>query len=91
MKSNALKANGNDSVAIATQLIRRGSPVIVNGERLFPAAEVIEPGHKVALVPLTPGERVLRYGEPIVQATRPISRGEWVHVHNTQPILGDVQ
>jgi hypothetical protein len=29
---------------------------------------------------------VIRYGEPIVRATREIGKGEWVHVHNTQPI-----
>ena len=86
MKSNALKINQNDNVAVATQPISKGSPVIVNGERLFDAAEDIEAGHKTALVPLAPGERVFRYGEPIVEATQAIAQGEWVHVHNTQPI-----
>ena len=86
MESNAIKVNANDNVAIATQLIKKGMPVIVNGEHLFNAAENIEPGHKIALVPIAPKENVLRYGEPIVEATRDIVRGEWVHVHNTQPI-----
>jgi hypothetical protein len=63
----------------------------VNGEQLFEAAEDIELGHKIALVPIATGEKVFRYGEPIVQATRAIGRGEWVHVHNTQPVPGDLK
>lgn len=91
MKSNALKIDDNDNVVIATQSIDKGELVIVNGEALFEAAEDIQPGHKIALVPITSGEKILRYGEPILQATRPIGRGEWVHVHNTQPVLGDLK
>lgn len=91
MKSNALKINENDNVAIAAQLIGKGDEVVVNGERLFEATEDIELGHKVALVPLATGEKVFRYGEPIVRSTRAIGRGEWVHVHNTQPVPGDLK
>ena len=89
MKSNALKVNQNDNVPVATELISKGSPVVVNGERLFDAAEDIEAGHKIALVSTASGERVFRYGEPIVEATQAIGQGEWVHVHNTRPIPPD--
>ena len=91
MQSNALKVSENDNVAIAAQLIGKGDQVVVNGEQLFEAAEDIELGHKIALVPIATGEKVFRYGEPIVQATRAIGRGEWVHVHNTQPVPGDLE
>lgn len=91
MKSNALKVNDNDNVAIAVQLIRKNSPVILNGERLFNAAADIKPGHKIALVSIAAGEKVVRYGEPIVQPTCDIGQGEWVHVHNTQPVPEDLK
>jgi hypothetical protein len=91
MKNTALKISENDNVVIATQPISKGDDVVVNGERLFEAAEDIQAGHKIALVPLDAGENVIRYGEPIVQATRAIGRSEWVHVHNTQPVPGDLQ
>ena len=91
MKSNALKISEDDNVVIATQPISKGDDVVVNGERLFEVAEDIQAGHKIALVPLDAGENVIRYGEPIVQVTRAIGRGEWVHVHNTQPIAGDLK
>lgn len=89
MKSNALKINEKDNVAVAIQFIRKGTPVVVSGARLLNAAEDIKVGHKTALVPIASGERVFRYGEPIVQATQDIAQGECVHVHNTKPILED--
>lgn len=89
MKSNALKINEKDNVAVATQFIRKGTPVVVSSAKLFNAAEDIKVGHKTALVPIASGERVFRYGEPIVQATQDIAQGECVHVHNTKPILED--
>ena len=89
MKSNALKINEKDNVAVATQFIRKGTPVVVSGAKLFNTAEDIKVGHKTALVPIASGERVFRYGEPIVQATQDIAQGECVHVHNTKPILED--
>jgi altronate hydrolase len=39
-------------------------------------------GHKVALRELGAGDRVLKYGQVIGRATRPIRRGEHVHTHN---------
>lgn len=91
MKSNALKIDGKDNVAIATQPIGKGEAVVVNGEAVCHAVEDIALGHKVALAPISSGDAVFRYGEAIVQATHDIGRGEWVHVHNTQPILGDLR
>jgi len=91
MKSNALRINGADNVVIASQLINKGERVIVNGKPLLEAAQNIEAGHKIALVPIGAGKNIVRYGEPIVQATRAIARGEWVHVHNTRPLPGDLK
>lgn len=43
-------------------------------------------GHKVALRPIPPGERVIKYGEPIGEATRLIETGDHVHVHNIRTL-----
>jgi len=91
MKSNALRINEKDNIVIAIQPIKKGGPVVVDGRKLFSATEDIPLGHKIALVALAKGRKIFRYGEPIVQATRAIKKGEWVHVHNTQPILGDLK
>ncbi|MEA4891263.1 MAG: UxaA family hydrolase [Peptococcaceae bacterium] len=39
-------------------------------------------GHKIALRDICPGEDIIKYGEEIGTATRPITKGEHVHVHN---------
>lgn len=91
MKSNALKIDEKDNVAIATHPIGKGEAVVIGGETVFDAVEDVDAGHKIALGEIAQGGKVFRYGEPIVEATRPIHKGEWVHVHNTQPIPGDLK
>jgi altronate hydrolase len=90
LRNNALKINEKDNVVIAISDIKKGETVVINGEILFNAAEDIDAGHKIALQTFHPEEKVLRYGEAIVQATQSIERGAWVHVHNTEPIPGDM-
>lgn len=90
MGNNALKINEKDNVVIATRDIKEGEAVVVGGEKILAAAGDVGAGHKIALAALKTGEKVFRYGEPIVEATREISPGEWVHVHNTQPIPGEL-
>ena len=46
------------------------------------AAEPIQLGHKVALADLAQDAPIIKYGVPIGRATRPIRRGQWVHLHN---------
>lgn len=88
MTSNALKIDDKDNVAVATESINLGALVIVNGVPVCTAAEDIRAGHKVALVAIPAKGNIIRYGEVIVVATRPIALGEWVHIHNTQPTTG---
>jgi altronate hydrolase len=86
MDNNALKVNPKDNVAIAIRQIARGDGVVVDGVELLTACEDVAPSHKIALVLLKTGEKVVRYGEPIVEAKTDIPKGAWVHVHNTHPI-----
>jgi altronate dehydratase small subunit len=48
--------------------------------------EPIRMGHKVALRAIGKGEPVVKYGVTIGVATRPIGRGEWVHLHNCKSL-----
>lgn len=89
MKNNALRINPTDNVVIALQALKKGDVVILENEKSFEMMEDIQAGHKIALENIASGEKIYRYGEPIVEATRTINRGEWVHVHNTRPIPGD--
>jgi altronate hydrolase len=86
MNNNALKVNPSDNVVIAIKQIVCGEDIVVDGVKLLAAAEDVAASHKVALTDIKAGGMVIRYGEPIVQARDDIRKGQWVHVHNTQPI-----
>ncbi|RJP72455.1 MAG: altronate hydrolase [Candidatus Abyssobacteria bacterium SURF_17] len=88
MGNNAFKINARDNIVVATQPIKKGEAVVVDGEPLIDAVEDIAAGYKVAIVEVAEGKKVYCYGEPIVEATRTIRPGEWTHVHNTRPIPG---
>ena len=45
-------------------------------------------GHKIALRDMVPGERIMKYGECIGAASHPISKGDYVHVHNLDALRG---
>lgn len=89
MKSNAIRVNTKDNVAVVVHPIKKGSPIVVDGEHLLDAVEDIPLGHKVALLSISRGVAVIRYSEPIVETTQDIPTGGWVHVHNTRPLLSD--
>ncbi len=90
-QSNAVILHDDDNVAVVVRAVRAGEAVVVDAEELLTAAQDVDVGHKIALRSIASGGTVYRYGEPIIQATEPIEPGVWVHVHNTQPIPGEVQ
>ena len=90
-QSNAVVLHEDDNVAVAVRPIGAGEAIVVDGKELLTAAEDVDVGHKVALRSIASGGTVYRYGEPIIEATEAIGPGAWVHVHNTQPIPGDVR
>ena len=71
----------DDNVLVCTAPIDAGERLTVEGEELQ-AAQAVDVGHKLARRPIAAGEKILKYGAPIGSAKRPISSGEWVHVHN---------
>ena len=74
-----------DNVATLLSDAVTGDRIVVRGEQHLPELTVREPireGHKVALVPIDKGARVIKYGTSIGRATRAIDTGEWVHLHN---------
>ncbi len=75
-----------DAVGVA---VRDISPVpavrgrVLGGDEiLLEVVEAVPLGHKVALRDIPAGERVVEYGLPIGRATRDITAGQHVHVHN---------
>ena len=41
-------------------------------------------GHKLALTDISEGTDVVEYGQRVARATAPISKGDYVHVHNVR-------
>ncbi len=79
--NSAIHLNPKDNVAIARVRLEAGQRVEVSG-RAIELREAIPAGHKLAITAIAAGEAVVRYGERIGRAARPIQPGEHVHGHN---------
>ena len=71
----------DDNVMICVAPIAAGDVLPIGGGTV-PAREGITVGHKIARVPLSPGDKVIKYGAPIGSMTAAAATGEWVHMHN---------
>jgi len=86
----AIRLDQKDNVATATETLKKGEMVSILSEdgreidKVQVMTDVPLPFHKIALVQISKGEEVKKYGEVIGYASKPISRGEWVHVHNIE-------
>ena len=85
----AIQLDDRDNVATVTDDVSKGEQV----EVLSPMGEVIldtKPvediifGHKLTLRKLNKGEEIIKYGEVIGVASKPIAVGGWVHTHNVE-------
>ena len=79
--ASALLLREGDNVAVATHDLSLGEQITVGGREISVRATVPR-GHKVAITAVPSGEKVLKYGQSIGRATRDISPGDHVHVHN---------
>jgi len=76
-----IRISPQDHVAVAVAAIEPGESLTIAGLSIT-AADRIPAGHKLALIPIAAGQKVLKYGAPIGSATRAIRPGEHVHTHN---------
>jgi arabinonate dehydratase len=84
----ALRLHPEDDVAVALMPLAAGRRINLGGQPLRLAAAV-NPGHKIALRAIAPGQPLRRYGQVIGFATRPIAPGDHVHTHNLA--VGDMR
>ena len=73
-----------DNVAVALTDLHAGETVAGITLR-----EDVPAGHKIALAPLHPGDKVIKYGCPIGHATVEVAPGSWLHTHNVRTDLSD--
>jgi hypothetical protein len=76
-----LRLAETDNVGLATSRIDAGEVAECAGQRIT-LRDAIGLGHKVAIVPIMSGQKVIKFGCPIGTATRDIAVGEHVHTHN---------
>lgn len=91
MKRLAVVVHENDNVATSLQDLKRGEEVILEvGGKKYNVILLndIPFAHKFALKDINVGESVVKYGEIIGKATKPIKKGEHVHVHNIESTRG---
>lgn len=89
----ALKVNDLDNVATAfANDIKDGSDIEVRdkkgGSEVIRVHGDIPYGHKIALRDITPGEQITKYGEEIGVASKPIKKGDHVHIQNLDSMRG---
>ncbi|HEX5870588.1 MAG TPA: UxaA family hydrolase, partial [Longimicrobium sp.] len=85
-KPQAVRIHPDDNVAVAVGPLHEGTEIAVDGGRVV-LAEDIPAGHKLALVALSEGDAVRKYGFVIGEATQPVAAGTWVHSHNLRTRL----
>ncbi len=76
--ARTIRLHPADNVAIALADLPAGA-VLAEGVALV---QPVPRGHKAALAPIPQGATVVRYGQAIGVATRPVAPGEHVHSHN---------
>ena len=94
----ALKVSDLDNVAtIFADGICSGATVQVHDRGgagdLLAVRDDIPYGHKIALCNIAAGADIVKYGERIGVASRPIAAGDYVHVHNLESLRarGDLE
>lgn len=87
MEKRALILDPADNVASVIENVGAGETVtarIGDDATSLQALEDIPFGFKIALASIEAGQPVIKYGEVIGKASRPIARGALVHVHNVE-------
>jgi altronate hydrolase/galactarate dehydratase len=79
MATGAIRLHGSDNVVIALQDLPAGGTV---GAVAASLPGPVPRGHKIAARGIAKGEKVIRYGQTIGQATQDIPAGAHVHSHN---------
>jgi altronate hydrolase len=81
---NMIVLNGNDNVGIALRGISAGEAAVSSDGRRIDCFEEIPQGHKLALMPIAEGAKLIRFGVPVGIAKVDIRPGALAHVHNVR-------
>jgi 2-dehydro-3-deoxy-D-arabinonate dehydratase len=77
-----LRVHPRDNVLVCLGSLAAGFRLSLDSGETLTVAEPIPFGHKIAAQAIQLGEAVIKYGQVIGTASRPIAPGQHVHVHN---------
>jgi len=80
--SNLIVISPDDTVGVVIRETAIGDTLEGSDGSKIEAATEIPKNHKIALVRISKGDRVIKYGEVIGIAMKHIEKGGWVHTHN---------
>jgi len=88
MKKTAIVLDPSDTVATVLSDVEAGDAVVLKGRNGgIVAATRVAFGHKIALAHIRAHDDIIKYGQKIGFATRDISPGCWIHLHNMASAL----
>ena len=91
MNIDAIMITSEDNVATALRGLQTGESAIIGVGDSRKPIQVIEDipfGHKLAVIGIEKGAHIIKYGEIIGRATRPIQPGAHAHVQNIESLRG---
>jgi len=86
MSNKLLKIDKDDNVAVLLESVSSGSKIEF-ADKVFEIRDDLPLGHKISLIDIPKGERVIKYGFTIGKAVEDITEGDWVHSHNMKTAL----
>lgn len=78
-----LRLAPQDNIAVATTDVAAGEDVVLDGQ-VVRALDRIATGHKIAVMPIAAGAKIMKFACPIGSATVDIPVGCHVHTHNVK-------
>lgn len=81
-----VKIHPSDNVAIAIADVPAGHRIEQNGVSVTTRHD-IPAGHKIALLDMSEGDAVIKYGHRLGHLTQSVRAGDWIHSHNLSTSL----
>lgn len=94
MKADAILLNAKDNVVTVVNGAKAGQEIFYFKGRDLCKVKTIEevpPCHKIAILPIAKGERIIKYGEIIGGAQQDIGVGCWVSHLNIESLPRDYE
>ncbi len=87
-EKRALVLDSIDNVCILLSDAEKNDTIILSEIKgtIF-LTEAIKFGHKTALKAIKSGNEIIKYGQRIGVATKNITPGEWIHLHNMKSLV----